>query len=231
MGHRLNLNRIKAVYNALGPLQKDVAFVGGATVSLYVDRMAEEVRPTNDVDVLIELWAYKDYAAIEEQLRSLGFENDVESNVICRYKVQGIVVDVMPTGENALGFSNIWYPEGYANAIEYDIDEECRVKILDVPYFIASKLEAFKSRGKDDGRTSTDFEDIVYVLENRRSVWSDLEAASPDVKGYLKQQFADLTTNPFFEEWVDAHAGFGSPPATYFIIDQITEFVKRNNGN
>jgi hypothetical protein len=30
-------------------------FVGGATVSLYVDRPFNEVRPTDDVDIVIEL--------------------------------------------------------------------------------------------------------------------------------------------------------------------------------
>lgn len=54
MSHQTNLLRIKAVYNALGSLQDDVVFVGGATVSLYADRMAEEVRPTDDIDILIE---------------------------------------------------------------------------------------------------------------------------------------------------------------------------------
>lgn len=228
MSHKVNLDRIRAVYNALGPLQNDVVFVGGATASLYVDRMAEEARATNDVDIVIELWAYKDYAAIEERLRSLGFQNDIESGVICRYRVQGIIVDVMPTGENILGFSNIWYPEGYKHAIDYRIDDENVVKIFDTPYFIASKLEAFKNRGKNDGRTSTDFEDIIYVFENRRSVWSDMEAAPSNVQKYLKQQFADLIANSFFEEWVDVHAGYGSPPATYFIIDQLKKFVNDN---
>lgn len=51
MNHSKNLIRIKAVYNALGPLKDQVVFVGGATVAFYVDRMAEEVRPTDDVDV------------------------------------------------------------------------------------------------------------------------------------------------------------------------------------
>lgn len=43
--HRHNLTRIKVVYNALGHLQDQVVFVGGATVSLYVDAVAEKVRP------------------------------------------------------------------------------------------------------------------------------------------------------------------------------------------
>src|SRR5215204_612984 len=98
MSHQRNLVRIKSVHNALGVLQNEVVFVGGATVSLYADRMAEEVRETDDVDILIELWAHKNYAAVEEQLRKIGFINDQDSGIICRYKIQGITVDVMATG-------------------------------------------------------------------------------------------------------------------------------------
>jgi hypothetical protein len=70
MSHHENITRIKAVYNALGDLREDVVFVGGATVSLYADRKTAEARPTDDVDVLIELWAHKDYSVIDES----GFE-------------------------------------------------------------------------------------------------------------------------------------------------------------
>jgi hypothetical protein len=38
---------------------------------------------------------YKEYAAIDEKLRSKGFANDIESGVICRYTIHGITVDVM----------------------------------------------------------------------------------------------------------------------------------------
>lgn len=68
MSHRENLLRIKAVYNALGELADEVVFVGGATVSLYIDRIAEEVRPTDDIDILVELISYQGYADIEEKL-------------------------------------------------------------------------------------------------------------------------------------------------------------------
>jgi predicted nucleotidyltransferase len=191
--------------------------------------MTEEVRSTDDVDIVLELWAYKDYAAIEEQLRKRGFENDQESGVICRYKVQGIIVDVMPTGEKVLNFSNRWYPDGYKTAINYTIDEQHIIKIFTAPYFLASKLEAFKSRGKNDGRSSTDFEDIIYVLENRRSVWDDIKNAPKEVKEYLIEEFTLLLKNPFFDEWVDAHAGFGSPPATAFILEQLRALTNKED--
>lgn len=219
--------RIKAVHNALGNLKDDVVFVGGATVSLYVDRAKEAARPTDDVDILIELWAYKDYAVIEEQLRKMGFVNDMQSRVICRYKVQGITVDVMATGKDVLGFSNKWYPDGFKNALDYTIDDHV-IKIFSAPYFIASKLEAFRSPSRKDnnnGIFSSDFEDIVFVLENMFAIWDELRQCDKIVKRYLQTEFKQLLENPLFEEWVNAHAGFGSPPATYYILERLAEFV------
>jgi hypothetical protein len=56
------------------------------------------------VDIVIEIMHYKNYAAVEEKLRNKGFVNDVKSGIICRYKIHGIIVDVMPTSEDVLGF-------------------------------------------------------------------------------------------------------------------------------
>lgn len=69
MSHADNVARIKTVYDALEEIAGDVVFVGGATVSLYADRLATESRPTEDVDILIEVAGRVGYAAIEEKLR------------------------------------------------------------------------------------------------------------------------------------------------------------------
>ncbi len=55
MSHHTNTIRIKAVAKALDDLNKKIVFVGGATISLYPDRQVFEVRPTDDVDVIIEI--------------------------------------------------------------------------------------------------------------------------------------------------------------------------------
>ena len=47
----------------------------------------------------------------------MGFENDTESKVICRYKIQGIIVDIMPTGKDVLNFTNRWYIDGFKESI------------------------------------------------------------------------------------------------------------------
>jgi predicted nucleotidyltransferase len=206
MSHKVNITRIKAVSNALGELKDKVVFVGGATVSLYVDRVAPESRPTDDVDVLVEISTRWDFAAIEEQLRKMGFQNDSSSKFLGRYLLPGIIVDIMPTDEKILGFSNIWYAEGFKNSIDYEIDELHKVKIFSPTYFIASKIEAFNNRGKNDGRLSSDFEDIVYVLENRRTIWTEMSSSEPKLKEYLYSEFSMLKNNPYLEEWVASHS-------------------------
>ena len=131
----------------------------------------------------------------------------------------------MPTNDPSIGFTNLWYPEGFVQAVNYEIDESNTIKILSAPYFIATKFEAHKSRGKNDGRTSHDFEDIIYVLENRETIWQEMNNANDTVGEYLRSEFLILLNNPNLFEWIDSHVERGSPPATYFIMDELRKFT------
>jgi len=204
MSHHTNIVRIKAVANIFNRLEEEFVFVGGATVSLYGDETRGESRPTDDVDVIIEIAAYSGYAALDEKLRKVGFVNDIESGVICRYKIQGIIVDIMPTDASVIGFTNRWYADGFKNAIKIKLDD-CLIKIFSLPYFIASKIEAFKSRGKNNYLYSTDFEDIVYVLENNSNILTLINDSPIEVKNYLIKSFNEFRHDYSFEEGLSAH--------------------------
>lgn len=201
-----NIVRIKAVAQCLKGLNNPHVFVGGATVSLYSTQkaLAENIRPTDDVDVVIELATYAEHSQMEEKLRALGFVNDIESGVICRYTIQGIIVDIMPTSSDILGFSNKWYPEGFRNAIPYKLDDETEILIFSLPYFLASKWEAHKSRG-GDLRTSRDFEDMVYIFENCKDFDDQLLKAPEPVRQYLTEELIPLVEYPDFEEGLYCH--------------------------
>lgn len=220
-----NIVRIKAVHNLLADLKDKVVFVGGVTVSLYAERETAEIRETQDVDILVEIASTWDYAAIEEQLRKIGFQNDPDSTFVGRYLHQGLIVDLMATEENILGFTNKWYKEGFQTAINYIIDEQHVVKIFAPPYFIAAKIEAFKSRGNKDGRTSQDFEDIVFILENRASIWAEMEQAPENLKDYLKKEFTTLNENPYLGEWIASHISFSSASGSTLILQNLNAFL------
>lgn len=226
MNDHANITRIRTVNSALEELAESVVYVGGATVSLYKDRPASETRVTDDVDIVVEIASYADYAEIEIRLRKKGFVNDIESKVICRYKVAGIVVDVLPTEENVLGFKNRWYAEGFRNAIDYSIAENETIKIFSSIYFLSSKLDAFNDRGNMDGRTSSDFEDIAYLLNNRKAIWGELKEASGDVKNYLRDEFKKLLSHEYIYEWISSHLDFNEQNRVSIIIAGLTKFVE-----
>ncbi len=228
MSHHTNIVRIKGVYNALAGLNESIAFIGGATVSLYADKPEQtDVRPTDDIDVLIEIGSYGEYVKIQEKLASLGFNVDPEAKVTCRYKYQGLTVDVMPTDEAVLGFSNRWYKEGFSNITTYQIDDRTQINIFSPSYFIASKLEAFKGRGNNDGRTSQDFEDIVFVLDNRKTIWHELSESGEELKTYLKNEWNSLLKNRHIEEWLSAHLEYETAAArARIILKGMNEFVE-----
>jgi len=116
--HHTNQVRIAAVAQALAELNNEVVFVGGAVVSLYSPKPEMmDIRVTDDVDVIIEIANRGKYIQLQERLRELGFKEDIESNVICRWKINGIIVDIMPNDPSILGFSNPWYEEGYKNKV------------------------------------------------------------------------------------------------------------------
>ena len=206
-----NVIRIKAVAQCLRGLNHPYVFVGGATVSLYATQRAisANVRPTDDVDIVVELATYADHTQMEERLRSLGFINDVASGVICRYTIDGIIVDIMPTDSTILGFSNRWYAEGFNHAIPYKLDDETVIHIFSLPYFLACKWEAYKSRG-GDLRTSRDFEDMVYIFENCKNFDEQVLNGPDSVRQYLIKELSPLLDHPDFEEGLYCHLENGT---------------------
>ncbi|WP_133996792.1 hypothetical protein [Dinghuibacter silviterrae] len=226
MSDHTNIVRIKAVNQALaGLLGQNFVFVGGAVSSLYADRETREIRPTDDVDVLVEIYTRMAFAQLEEHLRSLGFKNDTSAKFVGRFLMDNLIVDFMPLEEKILGFNNKWYLEGFKNSILIILDERNTVNIFKAPFFLAAKFEAFKSRGKNDGRVSTDFEDIVYVLNNRSSIWQEMAESESVLREYLKTEFADLLANRNVEEWLNAHISFSAGAANTYLLPNIRKFV------
>ena len=97
---------LQIVANGLEELKDKMVFVGGAVTELYASNPATaEIRPTIDVDCVIELQTRSAHAKLEEDLRAKGFSNDIFKKApICRWIFKDIKVDVMPT-VNILFFS------------------------------------------------------------------------------------------------------------------------------
>jgi hypothetical protein len=172
-------------------------FVGGTVVELYaLPSIQIDVRFTDDVDCVVEVASLARYYDLEEKLRSIGFYDDMDEDApICRKLYRGIKVDIMPTDESILKFSNRWYKEGFLHAQDYKLSDEITIKILPVAYFIASKLEAFFSPYRQyslDMYASHDFEDIIYVLDNCPEVVVAVKDSNISLQTYISDKFKYL---------------------------------------
>jgi hypothetical protein len=114
------------VARRLGVLRDKVVFVGGCATELFItDPAMPEVRAPQDVDVIAEVASRVEYYGLEEELRSRGFKKDMSENApVCRWLVDAIRVDIMPTQEDILGFSNRWYLPAIKNADPIELEKE-----------------------------------------------------------------------------------------------------------
>ncbi len=223
--HSPNIKMLKTVAAGLGDLKDKVVFVGGAVAELYAeDPAASDIRPTLDVDCIIEMSSRTKYAKLEEELRAKGFSNDNSPGAsICRWIYKSLKVDVMPTDEKILGFSNKWYIEGIKNKIKKDIDKDSSIFIFSPVYYLAAKLEAHKHRGGKDIRQSHDFEDIVYLLDNYPNILEDIDNEISRVRNYLKKACTVLLNNPNLNEGIESALPYGSGEQRVLMIRNIIE--------
>jgi len=216
------------IAKALEKTNRPFCFVGGAISAFYVeDEVSSKIRPTKDVDCVIEAIDYASFSSLETDLTKLGFVHDVESKVICRWKYKGTTVDIIPSeAAQILGFTNVWYKDGMKNALSKEING-VTIKYFPLCYYIASKIEAFKNRGKGDYYGSSDFEDIVLILEGRRNL-NEFHDFPQRVKDYLKTEFSQMLEDPKFESAVYGHLEKNPVVRQRFerIIGFLKEFIK-----
>ena len=103
------LEMVKLVARGFGSLKERMVFLGGAATSfLITDPALPHIRMTLDVDVIVEVLSRMDYYKLEEALREQGFTQLIDSDhPVCRWSYKGVIVDIMPTEEKILCFSNL----------------------------------------------------------------------------------------------------------------------------
>ena len=156
----------------LGPVSDQLVFLGGcATGLLITDPAAPPIRATRDVDVIIEVASLAEYHRISEALRDRGFyEDQAEQAPICRWAGHGVLLDVMPTDPDILGFGSEWYERAFAAAQVHGLPSGHTIRLISASYFLITKLAAFEWRGNEDYASSHDIEDLIAVIDGRPDV-------------------------------------------------------------
>ena len=207
-----NIEMLEVGVAKLGHLVDDLVFLGGcATGLLLTDDAAPPPRVTRDIDVIIEVASLSEYHSFNAKLRSRGFSEDISPGApICRWKSGDIILDVMPTDPELLGFGNQWFTKSFQVAHHQSLPSGKTIRVLPAPYFMATKIEAFYSRGIGDFLLSKDIEDLVTVLDGRPEIVKECLETESELKAYLTEQLTKMVKSQVF---LDALPGL-LPPDT-----------------
>lgn len=203
----------------LKPMLDEVVFVGGATVELWItDEAAPEFRPTDDIDIIVEVATRTKFYALDARLKEIGFRNDSESKVICRFRHRetGLILDAMPTEASILGFSNHWQKEAFFHSAGFPLPSGTLIPTITPPYLLASKLEAFDSRGERDFYASRDFGDVVSLIDGREELIDEIATEASPLRSYIADQFLILQSDVDFENGLEGGLPLGPDQQSRF---------------
>ena len=206
-----NLAMLRDVARRIEPLLPRLAFLGGIVVELLVtDSTGRPGRATKDVDVVIDLVHYGQYVeTLREELVALGLEEDTtEGAPRCRWRFNDAprqIIDIMPTRGEVLGFSTEWYVDAFRSAEPFQVPDGPLIRLVTAPCFLATKLTAFRDRGRGDPISSHDLEDLITVVDGRESLIGELEAAPPNVRAFVASAWRDLLETGDAPALLEAH--------------------------
>jgi len=195
-----NLEILYPIIRSLDELCESLVFVGGcATGLLLTAERSELIRPTRDVDVIVQATTLGDYHAVEKQIAKKGFKHDISDEApICRWIKDNIMLDLMPSEPGILGFHNRWYPLAVETANQVRLPNKAIINLIHAPVFIATKFEAFQGRGKNDFLASHDLEDLISVIDGREELIEEIKSSNKGlITSIAKEIDALLKTKAF----------------------------------
>jgi hypothetical protein len=156
--------------------------------------------------VIAEIVTYADYMAFSERLCAAHFTEDAgEKPLTCRWHNGGLTLDVLALSEEVLGFTNIWYEPALRQAFTVTLPRGQSIRVITAPFFLGTKMEAFRGRGRIDFQASHDLEDFVAVIEGRDTLLQEIVESPQELRRYLAKAAKTLLAEPRF---LDVLPGF-----------------------
>jgi hypothetical protein len=111
----------------------------------------------------------------------------------------------LPLSKEVLGYTNLWYRSALDHATRFLLPTGRSIRLITAPYFLGTKMEAFRGRGQMDFQASHDLEDFVAIIDGRTTILEEIQNCSGDLREYLAE-----AANGLLEEarFLDALPGY-----------------------
>jgi hypothetical protein len=83
------------------------------------------------------------------------------------------------------------------------------IRVIAAPFFLGTKMEAFRARGRMDFQASHDLEDFVAVIEGRNTLLQEIAESPQDLQDYLAEA-AKSIPHVWCDKGKKEQVGFGS---------------------
>lgn len=225
-----NLAMLMRVVDRMAPLLDRLVFLGGAVTELLITSPAAgSPRQTRDVDVVVNALNLGDYSeTLRGRFLACGLVEDTSPGApVCRWCLDDILIDIMPTRAGILNFSFDWYQVAFDTAQPIVLPDGSSIRLVTPACFLATKLAAFGDRGRHDPMASHDLEDLISVIDGRQEIATDLAAAPPDLRAYVTDQLSRFLARKDSEILVAAHLmpDSESQDRLPFVIDRIRSMI------
>lgn len=222
------IQQLELLAEKLVELCEEVVVVGACSPALILDvSTAPDLRPTDDVDIMVQADNYGRYFSFVERIKEKGFV-ERQGDPIGRYVSGELVVDVMPTEADVLGFTNKWYKKAFTEAVYQKLPSGKSIKAVTPVYFVATKFEAFRGRGKGDVMASPDLEDIITILVEVSTFEEELKQADKDAQKYISDQFKKLVSDRNYPHFLSAH--LRGDEASQAFLPELRRLIERIAG-
>src|SRR5205823_4056905 len=143
----------------------------------------------------------------------------------CRFIVDGTKVDIMPTDETILGFSNRWYEDAIHTSTSLSLPNGRTIRLISPPLFLCTKLEAFFDRGRGDYIASHDLSDIIALVDGRPEIVSEAASTAQRIRQYLSGCTSRLLADGHFIDSIEMH--LPPSPDSADRVDTIIERLRK----
>lgn len=231
-----NVTMLMKVVSRLDPLLDRFVFLGGVVTELFVTEPgAPGARQTKDVDLVVDVVNTGEYSeSLREELIAVGLKEDTRPEApICRWTLDDMIIDIMPTRGDILGFSGTWYQAAFDSARPHLLPNGTSIRLVTPTCFLATKLAAYRDRGFRDPLSSHDLEDVISVIDGRREIAADVAAAPADVRAYVAGQLEDLLSRRDAAEIIAGHlmSDAVSQSRQPIVAERIRAIINTRNGS
>jgi hypothetical protein len=187
-----SLDNIEVVAAALESVPTRFVFAGAGILPLLVEpEFAQDLHPTEDTDAVVQVLHIGEWLRLRDALLACGFRERAmihESRQIL-FWLGDLPVDFIPPRLREFGTANRWLDLGFEFAEESQLPSGRVIERLPASAFLASKIAAFLSRGRQDVLRSDDLDDIAALLVGRPTLPEEMSYAHSEIRAYMSEHF------------------------------------------